>query len=64
MNYALYDYQTAVFNGPGQPDGKMELRDGSFGVGFQLGMLYEFSSTTRFGLTYTSSTTSSFSSTP
>jgi long-chain fatty acid transport protein len=64
LNYALYDYQTAVFNGPGQPDGKMELRDGNFGVGFQLGMLYEPSSTTRFGLTYNSATTSRFSSTP
>jgi long-chain fatty acid transport protein len=64
LNYALYDYQTAVFNGPGQPDGKMELRDGNFGAGYQLGLLYELSSTTRFGLTYNSSTTSSFSSTP
>jgi long-chain fatty acid transport protein len=64
LNYALYDYQTAVFNGPGQPDGKMELRDGSFGVGYQLGALYELSPTTRFGVSYTSSTTSSFSSTP
>jgi long-chain fatty acid transport protein len=64
VNYALYDYQTAVFNGPGQPDGKMELRDGSFGVGYQLGTLYELSPYTRFALTYTSSTTSSFSSTP
>lgn len=64
LNYALYDYQTAVFNGPGQPDGKMELRDGSFGVGYQFGALYEFSPTTRFGLTYNSSTTSRFTSTP
>jgi long-chain fatty acid transport protein len=64
LNYALYDYQTAVFNGPGQPDGKMELRDGSFGVGYQVGLLYELSQTTRFGLSYASSTTSSFSSTP
>lgn len=64
LNYALYDYQTAVFNGPGQPDGKMELRDGSFGVGFQLGALYEMSTRTRFGLTYASATTSHFSSTP
>jgi long-chain fatty acid transport protein len=64
LNYALYDYQTAVYNGPGQRDGTMELRDGSFGVGYQLGMLYEPSPTTRFGLTYNSSTTSSFSSTP
>ena len=64
LNYALYDYQTAVFNGPGQPDGKMELRDGNFGVGYQLGTLYELSPMTRFALTYTSSTSSSFSSTP
>jgi long-chain fatty acid transport protein len=64
LNYALYDYQTAVFNGPGQPDGKMELRDGSFGVGYQLGILYELSPKTRFGLSYSSSTTSTFSSTP
>jgi long-chain fatty acid transport protein len=64
LNYALYDYQTAVFNGPGQPDGKMELRDGNFGVGYQLGMLYELSPITRFGLSYSSSTTSKFSSTP
>jgi long-chain fatty acid transport protein len=64
LNYALYDYQTAVFNGIGQPDGKMELRDGSFGVGYQLGMLYELSPMTRLGLSYSSSTTSKFSSTP
>jgi len=64
LNYSLYDYQTAVFNGPGQPDGKMELRDSAFGVGFQLGMLYEFTPMTRVGLTYTSSSSSTFSSTP
>jgi long-chain fatty acid transport protein len=64
LNYALYDYQTAVFNGPAQPDGKMELRDGNFGIGYQLGMLYELSPITRFGLSYSSSTTSKFSSTP
>jgi long-chain fatty acid transport protein len=64
LNYSLYDYQTAVFNGPGQPDGKMELRDSTFGVGFQLGALYELTPMTRLGLTYTSSTTSDFSSAP
>lgn len=64
LNYSFYDYQTAVFNGRGQPDGKMELRDGTLAVGFQLGALYELSPMTRFGLTYTSSTSSSFSSTP
>jgi long-chain fatty acid transport protein len=26
FNYSLYDYQTAVFNGPGQPEREMELR--------------------------------------
>jgi long-chain fatty acid transport protein len=64
LNYSLYDYQTAVFNGPGQPDGRMELRDSAFGVGFQLGMLYELTPMTRVGLTYTSSSSSTFSSTP
>jgi long-chain fatty acid transport protein len=64
LNYALYDYQTAVFNGPRQPDGKMELRDSSFGLGFQAGTLYELTPVTRFGLTYASATSSSFSSTP
>lgn len=64
FNYALYDYQTAVFNGPGQPDGKMELRDSAFGLGFQLGALYEVTPLTRFALTYTSASTSHFSSTP
>ncbi len=42
----------------------MELRDSSFGVGFQFGILYELTPMTRLGLTYTSSTTSNFSSTP
>jgi long-chain fatty acid transport protein len=64
LNYALYDYQTAVFNGPGQADGKMELRDSSFGLGYQLGALYELSPATRLGLSYGSATSSSFSSTP
>jgi long-chain fatty acid transport protein len=64
FNYSLYDYQTAVFNGLGQPDGKMELRDSAFGLGFQLGILYELTPVTRFGVTYASATTSNFSSTP
>jgi long-chain fatty acid transport protein len=64
LNYASYDYESAVFNGLGQPDGTMRLKDGDFGVGFRLGALYELSPTTRFGLTYRSATTSHFSSTP
>jgi long-chain fatty acid transport protein len=64
FNYAVYDYQTAVFNGVRQPDGKMELRGNDFGLGFQLGTLYELTSMTRFGLAYTSSSSSKFSDTP
>ena len=64
LNYASYDYQSAVFNGPGQPDGTLKLKDGDFGVGARLGVLYELTPATRVGLTYRSSTTSHFSSTP
>jgi long-chain fatty acid transport protein len=64
LNYASYDYESAVFNGPGQPDGTMKLKDGDFGVGFRLGALYEPTPTTRLGLAYRNSTTSHFSSTP
>ena len=64
LNYASYEYESAALNGPGQPDGTMKLKDHDFGAGFQLGALYEATPTTRFGLTYHSSTTSHFSSTP
>lgn len=64
LNYASYDYQSAVFNGPGQPDGTMKLKDGDFGVGARFGVLYELTPATRLGLTYRSATTSHFSSTP
>jgi long-chain fatty acid transport protein len=64
LNYASYEYESAVLNGPGQADGTMRLKDGDFGVGFTLGALYEPTPTTRVGLAYHSSTTSHFSSTP
>jgi long-chain fatty acid transport protein len=64
LNYASYEYESAVFNGPGQPDGAMKLKDSDFGVGFRLGALYEPTPTTRFGLAYRSATTAHFSSTP
>lgn len=53
-----------MYNGPGQPDGHMELSDGDFSLGFQLGLLYELSAKTRMGLTYRSSTDTEFSDTP
>ena len=64
LNYSAYNYETAVFNGPDEADGKMKLKDGDFGTGFQLGLLYELSPQTRFGLTYRSSSTANFSDTP
>jgi len=64
FNYAAYDYETAVFNGIDEPDGRMELSDSDFGIGFQLGLLYEFTPTTRIGLSYRSSSTSDFADTP
>ncbi len=64
INYAAYTYESAVFNGPGVPDGKMKIEDSDFGVGFSVGALYEASPTTRLGLTYRSSATSNFSATP
>jgi long-chain fatty acid transport protein len=64
VNYASYEYESAVLNGPGQPDGTMRLDDHDFGVGFRVGALYEATTATRFGLSYSSSTTSHFSSTP
>lgn len=64
LNYASYEYESAVLNGPGQPDGNMRLKDSDVGVGFRLGALYEPTPTTRFGLAYRSSSTSHFSSTP
>lgn len=64
FNYSAYEYKTAVFNGVDEADGTMELSDSDFGLGFQLGMLYEFSPTTRAGLAYRSSSTSKFSDTP
>lgn len=64
FNYAVYDYETAVFNGIGEPDGTMKLSASDFGIGFQLGLLYEFTPTTRIGLNYRSSSTSDFSDTP
>ena len=42
----------------------MKLSGSDFGVGFRVGALYELAPTTRFGLVYQNSTTSSFSDTP
>jgi long-chain fatty acid transport protein len=48
----------------GFPDGKVELETDGFGVGFNIGALFELSSKTRFGLTYRSETEPDVSGTP
>ncbi|NOR24566.1 MAG: hypothetical protein GQ542_09265 [Desulforhopalus sp.] len=49
------EQKTAIRNlGPNQPDGRLRLEDDDWGVGYNLGVLYELSDKTRFGLTYRS----------
>jgi len=52
LNYVSLNYDSAVFNGPGEPDGSLELRADDLSIGFQLGLLYELSPRTRVGLGY------------
>mgnify|MGYP001244485317 CR=1 FL=1 len=62
---AMYGYLksvTAVNNfAPGLGDGKLEIKDSKWGWGGNLGMLYEVSPETRFGLTYNSRVKLNFS---
>ena len=53
---AMYGYMKQVvgINNIVGPDGKLVLRDTTWGVGGNVGMLYEPSPNTRFGLTYAS----------
>ena len=53
--YGMIKQQMAVNNvAPGFDDGWLKLDDDAWGVGFNLGLLYEFSAATRFSLTYNS----------
>lgn len=54
INYSAFNLDKAVFNGPGNPDGKFELETDGWAVGGVIGLLYEFSSQTRFGIVYRS----------
>jgi long-chain fatty acid transport protein len=54
LNYSRFTLDKSVFNGPGQSDGKFELEADGIGVGGNLGLLYEFTPHTRFGLVYRS----------
>jgi len=53
--YGMIKQQMAVNNvAPGFGDGRLKLDDTAWGVGFNLGLLYELSQATRFSLTYNS----------
>jgi len=64
----MYGYlkQTAAVNNvlPTLQDGKLEVSDGAWGVGGNVGLLYEFSKAARVGLTYTSPVKLNFSANP
>lgn len=53
LMYGKLDNQVAVNNILG-PDGRLSLRDNAWGVGANLGLLYEIDRGTRFGITYVS----------
>jgi long-chain fatty acid transport protein len=53
--YGMIKQQMAVNNvAPGFGDGRLKLDDDAWGVGFNLGLLYELSQATRLSLTYNS----------
>lgn len=61
--YGLLDTDMAVNNGIG-PDGQMELKDGVWGFGANVGILIQASEKTRFGITYLSPVDLDFKDTP
>lgn len=64
----MYGYlrQTVAINNslPGLGDGELKVKDGTFGVGGNIGILYEVSPGTRFGVTYTTPIKLRFEDTP
>ncbi len=55
--YTSFESEAAINNAPeALPDGKVKYEGDGFGIGFNLGGLFELSSKTRFGLTYRSET--------
>jgi len=60
--YGILKDQVAVNNvAPGTGDGRLELDDTTWGLGFNIGLLYELSADTRFSLTYNSQVDLDFS---
>lgn len=64
----MYGYlkNTVAINNidPGMGDGRLKLKDGDIGIGANVGILYELSKGTRFGVTYSSPVKLDFSDTP
>lgn len=55
MNYSQFNLKKAVFNlDPDAPDGEFELEADGFALGGNIGLLYEFTPQTRFGIVYRS----------
>jgi long-chain fatty acid transport protein len=65
INYTYYSFESAVFN-PDNPnaDGRMELEADDISLSPQVGLLYEFSERTRFGLNWTGESDPELSDTP
>jgi long-chain fatty acid transport protein len=60
--YGILKNQVAVNNiAPGASDGQLELDDTTWGLGFNIGLLYQMSAETRFSLTYNSQVDLDFS---
>lgn len=63
--YSQYKLEKAVFNiVPDSADGSFELKADGWGMGFNVGILFEFTAHTRFGLTYRSETSVKDKGTP
>jgi long-chain fatty acid transport protein len=60
--YGILKNQVAVNNvAPGAGDGQLKLDDTTWGLGFNIGLLYQLSANTRFSLTYNSQVDLDFS---
>jgi len=64
LNYTYYYFKSAIFNGPGNPDGSLEIESSDISFVPQLGLLYEFSDQTRVGVNWTGEDNPSLSDTP
>jgi len=64
INYTYYSFESAIFNGAGNDDGRLEIEADDIGLAPQLGLLYEFSPNTRVGVNWTSENDPTLSDTP